>query len=330
MQEPFDQGQTVSRKGPGEFLRKARGRLGLEPENVAQMLHLSPQQIEAIEADDFDQLPEPTYVRGYLRSYSQLVSVDPEAVIKTYNDAIGGWKTATYSGLATEKQVTSKDNVVRFATIGVIGIVIGLAVVWWLGEEETPAVVPAPTEVAAVPTAPEETKPAGPAEGLVEPEAEKAEASAVPTAPEPVAPAATADEASAVELEPTPQPAELAKPAAAQPPMPTTPVAEVKKPAPEIDVPAGTRSKLVLRTRGASWADIRDADDNKLLYETVAAGREITIEGESPIHVFLGNADAVSVEFNGVDYDFSSHKNGLTARFVLGKTRSADGVGDNP
>lgn len=329
MQEPFDQGQTVSRKGPGEFLRKARGKLGLEPENVAQMLHLSPQQVEAIEADDFDQLPEPTYVRGYLRSYSQLVSVDPEAVIKAYNDAIGGWKTATYSGLATEKQVTSKDNVVRFATMGVIGIVIGLAVIWWLGEEEAPVVAPAPTEVAAVPSASDETETTGPATDEVEPEVKEAEASAVP-APESAVPAITANEASAVETEPAPQPTELVKPAVAPPPVPSsTPVAEVKKPAPEIAVPAGTRSKLILRTRGASWADIRDADDNKLLYETVAAGREITIEGESPIHVFLGNADAVSVEFNGVDYDFSSHKNGLTARFVLGKSNPADS-GDNP
>ena len=83
-------------------------------------------------------------------------------------------------------------------------------------------------------------------------------------------------------------------------------------------VVSGARAKLVLRTDGTSWADIRDANDDKLLYETVAAGRVITVEGEAPLQVFLGNANAVSLELNGVAYDFSQFRRGLTARFIVG------------
>ena len=329
MQETLNQNQNVPAKGPGAFLREARTKLGLETENVAQMLHLSQHQIEAIEADDFDALPEPTYVRGYLRSYSQLLSVDPEQVIKTYNNAIGGWKTTTYSGLATEKQATSNDSIVRFATMGVIGIVIGLAVVWWLGEEEVPSVVPAPTEVAAVPAEPEATEPMESIASIPEPVMEESQTSVVPVEPE-MAPAVSNDKVESAKPEPAPETAKAPETPVLPSPAPSAPVKAPSKPAPEIIVPAGTRSKLVLRTQGASWADIRDASNNKLLYETVTAGREILIEGESPIHVFLGNADAVSIEFNGVDYDFSSHKNGLTARFVLGKGGADDSDGENP
>jgi cytoskeleton protein RodZ len=66
-----------------------------------------------------------------------------------------------------------------------------------------------------------------------------------------------------------------------------------------------------------SWADIRDAGQNKLLYETVAAGRVVMLEGAPPLTVFLGNADGVRLEFNGRPYDVSRHKRGQIARFTL-------------
>ena len=87
MQEISSQPRSASNKGPGEFLSQTRRSLGLEPENVAEILHLSLHQITAIEADDFDALPEPTYVRGYLRSYSQLLNVDAEEVITMAQEA---------------------------------------------------------------------------------------------------------------------------------------------------------------------------------------------------------------------------------------------------
>ena len=68
-----------------------------------------------------------------------------------------------------------------------------------------------------------------------------------------------------------------------------------------------------------SWADIRDARDNKLLYENVPAGRSITIEGVAPFSVFLGNADGIRIEFNGQNYDISRYKRGQVARFTLGE-----------
>ena len=324
MQEMSDQPHpraSVKKKGPGEFLGETRRKLGMEPENVAQMLRMSAQQIVAIEADDFESLPEPTYVRGYLRSYSQLLNVDPEEVIRTYNEAIGGWKTATYSGLATEKQATSNDNIVRFATMGVIGIVIGLAVVWWLGQEDdTVALVPPPTEVAVVPsdTVEPEIKLGLPETDL--PATAPAETPAAPSVPvvkpavvEPVEIKTAEPEV----IKPQEKPAVAPKPEVTAAPRPAA------DPPAAVQLPAGTRARMVLRTNAVTWVDIRDAKDNKLLYESVAADREVAIEGESPIKVFFGNADALSLEFNGVDFDFSAYKQGKWARFTLGQAKKS-------
>jgi len=314
MPEMPKQSHNVPSAGPGEFLSETRRKLGLEPENVAQILHLSSHQIEAIEANDFNSLPEPTYVRGYLRSYCQLLNIAPDSVLKSYNDAIGGWKTTTYSGLAAERQASSNDNIVRFATMGVIGVVFGLAIIWWLGEDETPEVMPAPIEIAAVPA--DESTDTPDIASVEAPVPEVAPASVVPaeSAPaekiEPVKPVARVKPVEA--LEPKPEDAEEVQ-------SQTDASKTIKETAETIPtIASGVRAKLVLRTEGTSWADIRDANDNKLLYESVTAGRVITLEGEAPLQVFLGNANVVSLELDGKAYDFSRHKRGLTARFSVG------------
>ncbi|MDO8595162.1 MAG: DUF4115 domain-containing protein, partial [Sulfuricaulis sp.] len=89
--------------------------------------------------------------------------------------------------------------------------------------------------------------------------------------------------------------------------------------------PAGVpRSRMVLRAIHESWVDVRDARDNKLLYENVPAGRSIAIEGVAPFSVFLGNAEGVRVEFNGQNFDISRYKRGQVARFTLGDEKAVN------
>src|SRR3989304_2095691 len=76
---------VASRSSPGPLLHEARLDLRLAPEDVAQILHLSSKQIVALEQDDYKNLPGPTYVRGYLRSYAQLLGLSPEKVLESYN-----------------------------------------------------------------------------------------------------------------------------------------------------------------------------------------------------------------------------------------------------
>ncbi|MDD3884786.1 MAG: DUF4115 domain-containing protein [Gallionella sp.] len=66
---------------PGKMLREARERLGLSVADVAQHTRLAPRQIEALEADDFDHLPELPFVRGFIRSYARLLQIDPEPLL---------------------------------------------------------------------------------------------------------------------------------------------------------------------------------------------------------------------------------------------------------
>jgi len=66
---------------PGTALRAARERLGMSVADVAQHTRLASRQIEALEADDYDHLPELPFVRGFIRSYARLLQIAPEPLL---------------------------------------------------------------------------------------------------------------------------------------------------------------------------------------------------------------------------------------------------------
>ena len=68
------------------ILSSARKEVKWSVEDVAANLNLRIAVIEALEADDYSDLPGPTFVRGYLRSYARLLGVDEKEVVEV--DAI--------------------------------------------------------------------------------------------------------------------------------------------------------------------------------------------------------------------------------------------------
>ena len=53
---------------PGQRLAEARQTQNLTPADVARQLKLSVWQVEALEAGNYEQLPGPIYVRGFIRN----------------------------------------------------------------------------------------------------------------------------------------------------------------------------------------------------------------------------------------------------------------------
>jgi cytoskeletal protein RodZ len=71
------------------IFRRYREERGLNINQVAEALCLSPKIITALETEQLDQLPEPPYVRGYLRSYAKFAEVDPASMIAAYEKLRG-------------------------------------------------------------------------------------------------------------------------------------------------------------------------------------------------------------------------------------------------
>ncbi len=73
----------------GLVLKEYRERSGYSLHEVAEALCLSPSVVTALEEEDYDNLPEPPYIRGYLRSYAKFAEVDPEEIIVLYEKQRG-------------------------------------------------------------------------------------------------------------------------------------------------------------------------------------------------------------------------------------------------
>lgn len=73
-----DGGQTMSDsfKRIGGQLQAARKDRGLRKSDVARELRISAEYLRWLESGDFDQLPAPAYVSGFLRSYGKFLGLD--------------------------------------------------------------------------------------------------------------------------------------------------------------------------------------------------------------------------------------------------------------
>jgi cytoskeleton protein RodZ len=65
----------------GITLRSTRIQRGLTIEQVAQDTRISARFLEALENEEFDELPAPVYVRGFLRSYCNYLHLDPQPLL---------------------------------------------------------------------------------------------------------------------------------------------------------------------------------------------------------------------------------------------------------
>lgn len=68
--------------GCGEQLRKAREAAGLSLEEVANQLRMPIQVVGSLEAERWDRLGAPVFVRGQLRSYARLLKVDLQGLLQ--------------------------------------------------------------------------------------------------------------------------------------------------------------------------------------------------------------------------------------------------------
>lgn len=296
--------QTVTTEFPpapepavGEVLRQARADLGLSVETVAQKLRLAPKQILAIEGEDYEHLPGPTYVRGYLRSYAQLLGLSPESVIGLYNRHPSAARSVDLTKHVPTPQMSTDHHVIKITTLVVAGLILGLAAIWWQGRDDSPIKLRKPPASVNV----EEGMSAAEAVLLRE---ETGPAPAETPAPTAISPATVVRAERPADSEPA-----------------RFPLTSVAAPAPAA-VPAGPRP-LVLHFEKDSWADVRDGEQNRLLYTVVSAGKVIRLGGAPPFNVYLGNAGGVRVEFNGRPVDISRYQRGPVARFTLGNGTEA-------
>ena len=177
-------------EGIGARLRGARERSRLSILQAAEKLHLDPDILEALEADDFAALGAPVYVKGHLRHYAELVGEPVEALFELYSQ-----DTRIAPPDLTRVPKPLPDDTGKLVVPAVIVVVVFAAAgtAWWglsLSHRQWVAAAarPVPVTVAAAapmaqapPAASTESVRLALATGVAQPEGRVAAASAVAT-----------------------------------------------------------------------------------------------------------------------------------------------------
>ncbi len=71
---------------PGEYLRQVRITQKLNLEDVAQELNIPVKTLTALEQDDYNSLPEATFIKGYYRTYAKFLKVDATNIIQRFDE----------------------------------------------------------------------------------------------------------------------------------------------------------------------------------------------------------------------------------------------------
>lgn len=113
---------------PGMRLRQLREKDNVSVKHIADRLFLDIGVIERLEADDYEHLPPPIFIRGYMRNYAKLLGIKPESITDDFDPE--GRQPKLHPQMKREEQTNRHDLLPTLATIAVIITLLVLAVMW--------------------------------------------------------------------------------------------------------------------------------------------------------------------------------------------------------
>lgn len=291
-------------QGPGHALAEARGTRGLSIDDVAMRLKFAPRQLEALEADQYDQLPGIAIVRGMVRSYARVLDVDAAPLVAELEQRLqSGPTTVRPRDMHVPIMENKKDSrILLVLSLIILIVVASFALEWYVRDRRAmqPAHVTQNTQSNAVV---KHLDPAVKSVTVSQSDAPAPTPEPLPAAPEP-APVPVVETAPPA-VEAAPETKEIA--AAAAPPV-----------APDSEAAGAAAAKpLQMRFSDKVWVEVKDARGKVLVSRLAEAGTLLALDGTPPLSVVLGKADAVELTYGGERIDPSAHAPSGVARLTL-------------
>ena len=321
---------TPEVKGFGAMLREARESLGISIGDVSSRTRLSVDQIRAIEEEDLERLPEPVYVRAFLRAYAKAIGIDYEPVVNDYVTRCGGGGVRIPEHAPEEafREVAYYDTPrpSRWKFVGLLALIVVVTLGIWgvysgtfarlmeADGTEAAKVENGVSEVAPnVAPAPEAPKTTAPVEVA---DASKPEASAAQTL-------ASAPEAEQTAPQ-TPLPAAPAEESVSVSAAPAQPAAPVEVPAAAVEAAAQTAETVPAETYAAEfhtsascWVHVIAPDGQNLIAREMKPGETQSVALSAGTRVTVGNPPALILTLDGHPYDLGGVTQRGVARFVI-------------
>jgi hypothetical protein len=120
----------------GSALKDARGRIGMDIAEAEERTKIRARYIRALEAEDWEVLPAPAYVRGFLRTYGQMLGLDGEMLAdefrRRYEEPVAAASPASEPVLQNRRSVggrpPSRGPLIAAAVVALLLVLVLLSV----------------------------------------------------------------------------------------------------------------------------------------------------------------------------------------------------------
>jgi len=325
----------------GATLKEHREKQDVSIHQVANQLHLDNRIIIAIENDDYDSLPDPIYIRGYIRGYCKILNLSADEMLQIYKESAPHADPEIIPEIKYPTQSSSSDKPVKaFTYLISLGLVL-LVITWWqsnfivttpitsqaqLAEPQPPSIndqdlddLETLEEILLDDYLPNsDYNPFFPSTISIAPGSESdpsfgdlnIQANDDVTVDGQVLEDISQQFMSEVGFE-----AETSN---------TSDDMQESEIMPDNgneddDLPSTGPDTLVLNITADSWIDISDTNEQKVYFDLGRTGDQLVLKGTAPFDITLGFAQGVTIDFNGENIDPSPYTRAGVARFTLGE-----------
>ncbi len=320
--------------GPGGMLRTARESLEVTLREVADALNLPNQVIEAMETDDYANLPSAVFARGYLRSYARLLDLDEDAVVAHYPHGSDDTITTEVAVVNPAEEWVRQHPVWVLGSGGAVLVIVIAVLTIWLWENDD-TVSSASASSAAVADQAVAELAADAHEADIEVNAPQATLGSTPrrvTAAARETPAANVpgagvagDVAGDVVANIAGNAAEEVTEGVARNDSATTAAAPLRGPTTGLAGQSDQRitafgdDVLEFRFTEECWVEVKSNTGRNLYSDLSRAGQTLRLTGEGPFRILLGYAPGVQLGFNDEAVALGPHTRNNVANLVLGQ-----------
>jgi cytoskeleton protein RodZ len=307
-------------------LASVREQRGWSQADVAQRLKLRVRQLDALERGDWETLPGRAFVRGTLRAYARLLEVDIEPLLKIVGGFAQAEELRPSASLGTQMPRSggfgfdgdTRSNRLPWALLGVVGV-IALAVFFgrdgdmsnpsqWFGVPPVTTPAGSAKPAAADSSAPAETSGAKGAATV------PSDSAAAPSLVVPGPTLATGEPSQGVSGAGLGQAPGSSTSGAVPPANPSSTGPSSTGSSGAAPGASGAASSEVLRAsstlrftvRQDAWIEVRQADGRTVFSAIVKPGSPVDIDARQPVTMVIGNANQVSLDFEGKPVDLKA------------------------
>lgn len=136
------QSQSLGETNPGSFLASEREKRGISVEYIANKLNLRAQVLLHLESDNYGELPNPVFVKGYIRAYCKCLDISADPVIEAYNAICP--KEVRFEKPLWQNQAGDEkaEKWLHWMTAGFAVVAIVSVSMWWFENKSNESIIP--------------------------------------------------------------------------------------------------------------------------------------------------------------------------------------------